>query len=183
MFNLSFQTAQVPEDWHRAHVSPVAKILRTTNPRQFRLISLKPVVCNILETILKEKLLSHLSKLSLLTKRQHGFFPHRSAVTNLLSAGETVARWFDKGNTVDIVYPDFIKAFDSVSHRCRIQEIVAPARRVTSIKFENPEIKKMCGDTVTVLYCLYCRSNKGLQIENESVPRMWHLLARSGLSE
>ncbi len=54
---------------------------------------------------------------------------------------------------------------------CRIQEVVAPARGVTSIKSENPEIKKRCGDTVTALYCLYCRSNKGLQIENESVPR------------
>ncbi len=66
---------------------------------------------------------------------------------------------------------------------CRIQEVVAPARGVTSIKFENPEIKKRCGDTVTALYCLSGRSNKGLQIEHESVPRMWHLLARSGLSE
>ncbi len=70
-----------------------------------------------------------------------------------------------------------------VDGECRIQEVVAPARGVTSIKFENPEIKKRCGDTVTALCCLYCRSNKGLQIENESVPRMWHLLARSGLSE
>ncbi len=66
---------------------------------------------------------------------------------------------------------------------CRIQEVVAPARGVMSIKFENPEIKKRCGDTLTALYCLSGRSNKGLQIENESVPRMWHLLARSGLSE
>ncbi len=28
-----------------------------------------------------------------------------------------------------------------------------------------------------------CRSYKVLQIENESMPRMWHLVARSGLSE
>ncbi len=36
---------------------------------------------------------------------------------------------------------------------------------------QYPEIKKRCGDTATVLYCLSWRSNKGLQIENENVPR------------
>ncbi len=75
-----------------------------------------------------------------------------------------------------------LEIVDRFYSQCRIQEVVAPARGVTSIKFENPEIKK-CGDTVTALHCLSGRSNKGLQIENKSVPRMWHLLARSGLSE
>ncbi len=78
IFNLSLQTAQVPEDWRRAIVIPVAKSPRTTDPRQFRPINLTSVVCKTLETILKDKLLSHLSQLSLLTTRQHGFLPRRS---------------------------------------------------------------------------------------------------------
>ncbi len=81
MFNLSLQTAQAPEDWHRAIVTPVAKSPLTTDPRQFRQISLTSVVCKILETILKENLTSHFSQLSLLTSRQHGFLPRRSSVT------------------------------------------------------------------------------------------------------
>ncbi len=40
MFNLSLQTAHVPEDWRRAIVTPVAKSPHTTDPRQFRPISL-----------------------------------------------------------------------------------------------------------------------------------------------
>ncbi len=79
MFNLSLQTAQVPDNWRRAIVTPVAKIPRTTDPRQFRSISLTSVVCKLLN----EKLLSHLSQFSLLTTRQHGFLPHRSTLTNL----------------------------------------------------------------------------------------------------
>ncbi len=76
-----------------------------------------PVVCKILETILKEKLLSLLSQLSLLTTRQQGFLPRRSTVANLLSAKEMVNRWFDKGDTVEIVYLDFAKAFCYVLQR------------------------------------------------------------------
>ncbi len=48
---------------------------------------------------------------------QHGFLPRRSTVTNLLSAEEKVIRWFDKGDTVDIVYLDFAQSFDSVNYR------------------------------------------------------------------
>ncbi len=77
-------------------------------------ISLWSIVYKILEAILKQKLLSQLSQLSLLTTGQHGFFPHRLAMTNPLSAEETVTRWLDEGNTVDI---DFAKGFDSVNHR------------------------------------------------------------------
>ncbi len=47
----------VSEDWPRAIVTPVAKGPRTTDPRQFRPISLTSVVYKILQTILKEKLL------------------------------------------------------------------------------------------------------------------------------
>ncbi len=117
MLDLSLQTAQVPGDWRRAIVTSVAKSPRTTDPRQFRPISLTSVVCKILETILKENLLSHLYQILLLTTRQHGFFPRRSTITNLLSAEEAVIRWLDEGDTVDIVYLGFVKAFDSVNHR------------------------------------------------------------------
>ncbi len=65
IFDLSLQTAQVPEDWRRAMVTPIAKTQRTTDPRPFRSISLTSVVCKILETILKEKQQFHLSPLSL----------------------------------------------------------------------------------------------------------------------
>ncbi len=63
-----------------------------------------------LEAVLKLKFLVHLSQLSLLATRQHGFLPHRPTVTN---------RLFVEGSTVGIIYLDFVKAFDSspVNHR------------------------------------------------------------------
>ena len=54
---------------------------------------------------------------------QHGFMKGRSCLTNLLllllhliSFYDWVARLVDEGKAVDVVYLDFSKAFDTVSH-------------------------------------------------------------------
>ncbi len=60
-FNLSLQTSQIPDDWHHAIVTQVAKAPRTTDPSLFRPIKLTFVVCNVLEADLKEKMHAHLS--------------------------------------------------------------------------------------------------------------------------
>ncbi len=54
--NLSLLTSRIPNGWRHAIVTPVAKAPRLT-----------PVVCKVLEAILKEKMLVHLSQFSLLT--------------------------------------------------------------------------------------------------------------------
>ncbi|CAM5127154.1 unnamed protein product, partial [Natator depressus] len=49
-------------------------------------------------------------------KIQHGFTKGRSCQTNLISFFEKVTDFLDKGNTVDLIYLDFSKAFDTVPH-------------------------------------------------------------------
>ncbi len=61
IFNLSLQAPQVPDDWHHAIVTLVAKTPRTADPNLFRPISLTSDVCKVFEAILKEKMLAHLS--------------------------------------------------------------------------------------------------------------------------
>jgi len=45
---------------------------------------------------------------------QHGFLKGRSCLTNLISFYDQVTRLGDEGKAVDVVYPDFSKAFDTV---------------------------------------------------------------------
>ncbi len=75
----------------------------------FKPISLTPVVCKVLEAILKEKVLAHLSKFSLLTSRQHGFLSRHSTQANLLVAEDLITNWLDEGSAVDLIYLDSLK--------------------------------------------------------------------------
>ncbi|CAB4045332.1 Hypothetical predicted protein, partial [Paramuricea clavata] len=47
---------------------------------------------------------------------QHGFRCKRSCVTQLLSVLHDLGRTLDSGKETDLIYLDFAKAFDSVSH-------------------------------------------------------------------
>ena len=72
-----------------------------------------------MERIIKDTLMSHLTRNHLIRPSQHGFVPKKSCTTNLLEYLEKVTKAVEEGKDVDIVYLDFAKAFDLVP-RCRL---------------------------------------------------------------
>ena len=53
----------------------------------------------------------------LFTPYQHGFLKGKSCVTQLLEFLEDITDMRDRGETIDIIYLDFCKAFDKVPHK------------------------------------------------------------------
>ena len=58
-----------------------------------------------------------MSSNALFAKEQHGFLPRKSCITQLLTATEYWSEVLQQGDSVDVVYFDFRKEFDSVPHQ------------------------------------------------------------------
>jgi len=113
----SLNCGVVPADWKDAGVIPLFKKGKKSDTQNYRPVSLTSIVCKILESIIKDSILGHLTKFSLIRESQHGFTKGRSCLTNLLEFMEEVTDKLDNGKPVDIIYLDFAKAFDKVPYQ------------------------------------------------------------------
>ena len=68
------------------------------------------------QSIVRDAADKHLEVNNLVTGTQHGFRKSGSCLSNLLQFLDHITRSIDKGEGVDVVYLDFTKAFDKVSH-------------------------------------------------------------------
>ena len=60
--------------------------------------------------------MEHMKRNNLFSERQYGFISGRSTVLQLLKVIDDWSEAMDKGEMVDVIYMDFQKAFDTVTH-------------------------------------------------------------------
>ena len=114
IFYRSLNEGEVPEDWKTANVTPIYKKGAKSDPGNYRPVSLTSVPCRILESLIKDELMKHLTDNKLIKDSQHGFMQGKSCSTNLVEFLEKVTKTVDGGKPVDVFYLDFAKAFDKV---------------------------------------------------------------------
>ena len=114
IFRKSVNNSEVPAEWKTATVIPIFKKGKKSAAGNYRPVSLKSVSCKVLESILKDDIMDHLSRNQLIKKSQHGFMKGKSCATNLLEFLDKITEATDKGTATDVIYLDFAQAFDKV---------------------------------------------------------------------
>lgn len=117
IFERSMEEGVVPSSWREANVTPIFKKGSRLDPSNYRPVSLTSVVCKVLESIVRDEIMYHLVKNKLISVEQHGFIPRKACVTNLLETVDFATTNLSNKTPTDIVFLDFSKAFDKVSHR------------------------------------------------------------------
>ncbi len=114
IFEVSFASSELPDIWKLADVVALYKKGNSSDPGNYRPVSLTCVACRIMELCIYDTLLLYLRQQNLLSRQQHGFLSKRSTCTQLIECFYDWTVAIDDKKSLDVVYIDFSKAFDTV---------------------------------------------------------------------
>ena len=77
-----------------------------------------------METVVRDHIVEYMKSENLFSNRQYGFISGRSTTLQLLAVLDAWTEAIDAGHSVDVIYLDFRKAFDTV-HRRLIRKLKA----------------------------------------------------------
>ena len=123
IFKHSLEPGELPACWKTAEVTAIFKKVNRSDPENYRPVSLTCIICKVLEKLVRDILVNHMTINNLFYEYQHGFLKGRSCITNLRFILEELTKARDHGVTADVVYLDFAKAFDSVPNKRLIPKL------------------------------------------------------------
>lgn len=123
LYRHSLVIGSLPTAWKTAIVSPLPKKPPHDDVKSYRPISLTSSVCKLLETIIKTRIMEHLTLTNTINKNQFGFLPGKSTVEQLISSFHEWFKGVSEKCQTEIVFVDFAKAFDTVIHNKLIYKL------------------------------------------------------------
>jgi len=116
IFESSWRTGEVPEDWRKVNITPVFKKGKKEHPENYRPVSLTSIPGKVMEQLTLDVIIKEVEEKKVIRSSQHGFTKGKSCLTNLIAFCGGMTGWVDEERAVDVIYLDFSKAFDTVSH-------------------------------------------------------------------
>lgn len=117
ILNLSLSLGRVPSDWKNSFIVPIPKSSsNTSDPSNYRPISLLSVVSKILEKHVHSILYRFCLHYNLVSPYQFGFLPNRSTSSALLFAINSFHKILQNNKTICACFLDLKKTFDTVPH-------------------------------------------------------------------
>lgn len=123
IFRTSLNTKTLPMEWKHAKISAIYKKGTKSKPLNYRPVSLTSIVCKTLESIVRDHVITHMKENGLFSDKQFGFIGGRSTTLQLLHVMNIWTDILDMGGSLDVVYCDFMKAFDKVPHKRLVYKV------------------------------------------------------------
>ena len=115
IFNKYIENGSCPI-WKYSFITPIFKKGDPSRRENYRPISITSIISRVFERLITKHIKLFLLKNSLLSKHQFGFMSGKSVELQLLASLNKWTSAINDNKYIDIVYFDFKKAFDKVSH-------------------------------------------------------------------
>ena len=117
IFNMSFRLGKIPFAWKLAAIMAIFKNKgNKQSAENYRPVSLTSIACKIMESIIRDSILSYLKANEILSSKQFGFLGGKTTVLQLLIIVDKWTEILDRDGVIDVIYRDFQKAFDTMPH-------------------------------------------------------------------
>ena len=117
LFNNLLAVGELPNKWKQGRISAIFKKGNRKKAGNYRPVSLTSIICKCMEQCVKDHIVNHMSRNKLFSTQQFGFIKGRSTVLQLLNVMGSWTKALDNGESIDVVYLDFMKAFDTIPHK------------------------------------------------------------------
>uniref|UniRef100_A0A2S2Q917 RNA-directed DNA polymerase from mobile element jockey n=1 Tax=Sipha flava TaxID=143950 RepID=A0A2S2Q917_9HEMI len=114
LFRRSMDDGIFPSMLKISSVTPVFKSGDKSNVTNYRPISILSHIAKLFEHLVLQSIQPSVD--SVLVDEQYGFRPGRSSTSNLIVFNNFVLEAFENRSQVDVIFTDFVKAFDRVDH-------------------------------------------------------------------
>ena len=123
IFNLSLLEGVFPEKLKASRIVPIFKAGDKTMCDNYRPISLVSSISKILEKIVANKLIEHLTSNNLIFEHQYGFLKGKSTEHNLIHLINSIGKAINENKFCIGVFLDLKKAFDVVPHNILLKKL------------------------------------------------------------
>ena len=121
--NLSIKYSIFPTDRQIAKLKPLFKKGSTTLPKNYRPISLLPLISKIIEKVIHDQTQAFLDENKILYRFQSGFRKNFSTDSCLSYLNNKIVTGFESGLYTGMILIDLRKAFDTIDHKILIEKM------------------------------------------------------------
>ena len=121
LFQRCINLSCIPSEWKIHSITPLFKKGDPSSVTNYRPISLLCSVSKVLERLIFNHVSDHI--FPHLSDKQFGFIPNRSCLQQLLSTFSIIYKNYSSHNQTDIIFLDFCKAFDTISHHLLLHKL------------------------------------------------------------
>jgi len=121
--NLSIKLSLVPDACKVSKLKPLYKKGSKTEPKNYRPISLLPLISKVLEKVIHDQTMKFVTEKNILYKFQSGFRKFHSTDSCLSFLQDKIAKGFDSGLLTGMILIDLQKAFDTIDHEILVSKM------------------------------------------------------------